>query len=155
MFFKDSKTLNITQFGALAGQKQHMVARKVSFTPRLMRQVALPSTFQAQLCYIDFNAAELKTCQLGPPASAAAAWTLLFEQPYATSDQPAHQTQWFLVFWSPYIKKKNCKRNGAKRLSSWRDMQINVPFPLESTHLGYRCTRCAFSPVILYAVRLV
>jgi hypothetical protein len=71
MFFKDSKTLNITQFGALAGQKQHMVARKVSFTPRLMRQVALPSTFQAQLCYIDFNAAELKTCQLGPPVLGA------------------------------------------------------------------------------------
>ena len=21
-------------------------------------------------------------------------------------------------------------------------MQINVPFPLESTHLGYRCTTC-------------
>jgi hypothetical protein len=28
------------------------------------------------------------------------------------------------------------------------EMQINVPFPLESTHLGYRCTTCAFSPVI-------
>ena len=34
--------------------------------------------------------------------------------------------------------------------------QINVSaFPLESTHLGYRCTTCAFSPVILYAGRLV
>jgi hypothetical protein len=30
-------------------------------------------TFQAQLCYVDFSAAELETCKLGPPASAAAA----------------------------------------------------------------------------------
>jgi len=35
------------------------------------------------------------------------------------------------------------------------EMQIKVPFPLESTHLGYKCTTCAFSPVILYAGRLV
>jgi len=56
----------------------------------------------ALLC--DFSAAELETGKLGPPASAAAAWTLLFEQPYAVSDQPAHQTEWCLVFWSPYNK---------------------------------------------------
>jgi hypothetical protein len=30
-------------------------------------------------------------------------------------------------------------------------MQIKVPFTLESTHLGYMCTTCAFSPVVLYA----
>jgi hypothetical protein len=35
------------------------------------------------------------------------------------------------------------------------DVQINVPFPLKSTHLGYRCTTRAFIPVILYAGRLV
>jgi len=33
----------------------------------------LTGTFQAYLCYLDFNAAELETCQLGPPASAATA----------------------------------------------------------------------------------
>jgi len=27
----------------------------------------LTGTFQAQLCYVDFNAAELETCQLGGP----------------------------------------------------------------------------------------
>jgi len=67
-------------------------------------QVALTGKFQAQLWYVDSNAAELETYQLGPPASAAAAWTLLFEQPNAVSDQPAHQTEWCLVFWSPYNK---------------------------------------------------
>jgi hypothetical protein len=80
---------------------------------------------------------------------------LLFEQPYAASDRPAHQTWWFLVFEVLTIKKKSLQRIGAKRLGGWRDMQINVPFPLESTHLGYRCTTCAFSPVILYTGRLV
>jgi hypothetical protein len=34
-------------------------------------------------------------------------------------------------------------------------LQINVPFPLKSTHIGYKCTTYAFSPVILYAGRLV
>ena len=53
------------------------------------------------------------------------------------------------------INKDHCKRNEAKRQSGWRDMQINVSFLLVSTHLGYRCTTCAFSPVILYAERLV
>jgi len=33
----DFKTPNITQFGALAGQIQHMAAQKVGFTPRLLR----------------------------------------------------------------------------------------------------------------------
>jgi hypothetical protein len=46
---KDFKTLKITGFGALAGQIQHMAAQKVRFTPRLLRQVALAGTFQAQL----------------------------------------------------------------------------------------------------------
>jgi hypothetical protein len=35
--FKDFKTPNITQFGALAGQIQHMAAQKVRFTTRLLR----------------------------------------------------------------------------------------------------------------------
>jgi hypothetical protein len=48
------------------------------------------------------------------------------------------------------INKDHCKRNGAKILSGSRDMQIIVSFPLESTHLGYRCTTCAFGPVNLY-----
>jgi len=56
----------------------------------LLGQVALTCRFQAQLCYVDFNAAELETCKLWPPASAAVARTLLFEQPYAVSDQPEH-----------------------------------------------------------------
>ena len=43
----------------------------------------------------------------------------------------------------------------GKKISGWRDMQINMPFPLECTHLGYRCTTCAFNPVILYTGRLV
>ena len=51
------------------------------------------------------------------------------------------------------INKDHCKRNGAK--SGWQDMQINAPLPLESTHLGYRCTTCALRPVILYVRRLV
>jgi hypothetical protein len=32
--YKDSRTPNITQFGALAGQIQHMVSQKSGFTPR-------------------------------------------------------------------------------------------------------------------------
>jgi hypothetical protein len=42
----------------------------------LLGQVALTCRFQAQLCNVDFkdlNAAELETCNLEPPASAAAA----------------------------------------------------------------------------------
>jgi len=39
----------------------------------LLGQMAVTGRFQAQLCYVDFNAAELETYQLGPPASAAAA----------------------------------------------------------------------------------
>jgi len=70
----------------------------------LLGQVDLTDKFQAQLWYVGFSAAELETGKLGPPASAAAAWTLLFEQPYAVFDKPAHQTRWFLVFWSPYNK---------------------------------------------------
>jgi len=32
--YYDSKTPNITQFGALAGQIQHMAVQKVGFTPQ-------------------------------------------------------------------------------------------------------------------------
>jgi hypothetical protein len=49
LYYVDSKTLNITHFGALAGQIQHMAAQKVGFTPRLLRQVDLAGMFQAQL----------------------------------------------------------------------------------------------------------
>jgi len=49
IYYKDFKKLNITGFGALAGQIQHMAAQKLRFTPRLLRQVALAGTFQAQL----------------------------------------------------------------------------------------------------------
>jgi hypothetical protein len=41
-----------------------------------------------------------------------------------------------------------------QRPSGWRDMQLNASFPVQSTHLGYRCTTCAISPVISYAGRL-
>jgi hypothetical protein len=37
IYFKDYKTPNITQFGALAGQIQHMAAQKARFTPRPIR----------------------------------------------------------------------------------------------------------------------
>jgi hypothetical protein len=47
IYYKDLKTPNITQFGALAGQIQHMAAQKVGFTPRLLRQVAVTCVFQA------------------------------------------------------------------------------------------------------------
>ena len=35
--YKDSKTPNITQFGALAGQIKHATAQKVGFTPQPIR----------------------------------------------------------------------------------------------------------------------
>jgi len=37
IYLKDFKTLNITGFGALAGQIQLMAAQKVQFTPRPIR----------------------------------------------------------------------------------------------------------------------
>ena len=37
IYYKDLKTPNITQFGALAGQIQHMAAQKVGLTPRKIR----------------------------------------------------------------------------------------------------------------------
>ena len=37
IYYEDSKTPKTTQFGALAGQIQHMAAEKVGFTPRLIR----------------------------------------------------------------------------------------------------------------------
>ena len=57
--FKDFKTPNITQFGALAGQIQQMAAQKVGFMPRLLRQVALTDPFQAQLHWNQAYIAEL------------------------------------------------------------------------------------------------
>jgi len=48
-----------------------MAAQKVRFTPRLLRQVALAGTFQAQLHWNLHNRAELETYQLGPPALGA------------------------------------------------------------------------------------
>jgi hypothetical protein len=36
-YYKDFKTPKIIQFGALAGQIQHMASRKVGFTPRPIR----------------------------------------------------------------------------------------------------------------------
>jgi len=77
-------------------------------------QVALTGKFQAQLWCVDSIAAE--PYQLGPPASASAAWTLLFEQPYAVSDQPANQTQWFLVFWNPYNKLRPLQKKQGKTI---------------------------------------
>jgi hypothetical protein len=37
IYYKDFKILIIAQFGALAGQIQHMAAQKVRFTPRPIR----------------------------------------------------------------------------------------------------------------------
>jgi len=37
IYYKDSKTPKIAQFGALAGEIQHMAAQKVRFTPRPIR----------------------------------------------------------------------------------------------------------------------
>jgi hypothetical protein len=37
IYSKDSKTPKITQFGALAGQIQHMAAQKVGLAPRPIR----------------------------------------------------------------------------------------------------------------------
>ena len=89
--------------------------------------------------------AELKTCKLGPPASAAAVWTLLFEQPYAVSDQAAHQTE--RCFGVLIINKDHCKNNGAKRASGWRDMQKMHHFPWRAPILGTgtRCVHIALS----------
>jgi len=121
----------------------------------------LPASSSSLLCRNpwnqDFSVAELLKSKLRPPALAAAAWTQLFEQPCIW---PARALNWVVfVCWSRVgvliMNNDHCKNIGAKRASGWRGMQIIVPFPLESTHLGYRFTTCAFSPVILYAGRLV
>jgi hypothetical protein len=66
IYYKDSKTPKITQFGALAGQIQHTPSQKVGFTPRLLRQMALICTFQAQLHRNQLHSrAKLETCKLG------------------------------------------------------------------------------------------
>jgi hypothetical protein len=67
--------------------------------------------------------------------------TLLYENSYAVSDQPAHQTELFLVFWCFEIltmNKDHCKNNGAKRPSGWRDMQTNklMHFPCKAPIYG-------------------
>jgi hypothetical protein len=71
IYYKDFKKSNITQFGELAGQIQHMAAQKVGFTPRLLRQVVLAGKFKAQLHWNLHIRAELETYQLGPPALGA------------------------------------------------------------------------------------
>jgi len=60
----------------------------------------------------------------------------------------------YLCFGVLIMNKDHCKDNGAKKASGWRDMQINAPFPMESTDIGLRYKTCAFSPVIPYAGRL-
>ena len=60
IYYKDFKILIIAQFGALAGQIQHMAAQKVGFTPRLLRQVDLAGMFQAQLHWNLYIRAELE-----------------------------------------------------------------------------------------------
>jgi hypothetical protein len=37
IYYKNFKTLKLTEFGALAGKIQHMAAQKVGFTPRPIR----------------------------------------------------------------------------------------------------------------------
>ena len=122
----------------------------------LQGQVALTCRFQAQLCYACFNAVELKTCKLGhlPQQPRREPYFLSSHMLYLTSQSTKLSDFLCFGFEVLIIYKDHYKKNGAKRLSSWRDMQNNVSFPLESTHLGYRCTTCAFNPVILYAGRL-
>jgi len=60
IYYRDSKTQKTTQFGALAGQLQHMAAQKVGFTPRLLRQVAKTCRFQAQLHWNHISELSLK-----------------------------------------------------------------------------------------------
>jgi len=100
-------------------------------------------------------AAELETCKLWhlPQQPRREPYFLSSHLLYLTSQRTKLSD--FLCFEVLIINKDHCKNNGAKRVSGWRDMQIKVPFPLESTHLGYRCRSCAFSPAILYAGRLV
>jgi hypothetical protein len=50
----------------------------------------LTCRFQAQLCYVDFNAAELETRKLGGPYLIGRGVNPILEQPYAVSDQPEH-----------------------------------------------------------------
>jgi len=42
----------------------------------------------------------------------------LFEQPYAVSNQPVHQTRWFSVLWRPYNKYRSLQKQGSKK-SKW------------------------------------
>ena len=71
IYYKDFKTPNINQFGALDGQIQHMAAQKVGFTPRLLRQMAVIYTFHAHLHWNLHISAELETCKLLPSALGA------------------------------------------------------------------------------------
>ena len=56
--FKDFKTPNITQFGALAGQIQHMAAQKVGFTTPRPGRYGPPDLF-VKLSYIGIYISEL------------------------------------------------------------------------------------------------
>ena len=69
---------------------------------------------------------------------------------------PARTLNWVIFYVLESLQYiKIIAREMGQKYCGWRDMQINVPFPLGSTHLGYRCTTCAFSPVIMYAGWLV
>ena len=114
----------------------------------------LTCRFQAQLWYAEFKAVKLETCKLGGSYLVSRGVNLTFWAAICCI-WPASAPNPVKCFEALSINKDHCKKDGAKILSGWQDMQINVPFPLESTHLGYRCTTCACSPVILYTGRHV
>ena len=60
IYYKDFKTPKITQFGALAGQIQHMAAQKVRFTPRPIRHGSLICTFKLSCIEICISELSLK-----------------------------------------------------------------------------------------------
>ena len=68
IYSKGSKTQKITQFGAPAGQIQHMAAQKVGFTPQPIRYGPrnwhVLSLTALKSLHIR---AELETCKLGGP----------------------------------------------------------------------------------------
>ena len=68
---------------------------------------------------------------------------------YLTSQRTKLSVLW--CFGVLIVNKDHCINIGAKTSSGRRDMQINAPFPMQSTHEGKRCTLCACSPVSSYA----
>ena len=65
IYYKNSKTQNISGFGALVGQIQHMAAQEVRFTPRPVRY-GPPSLHVSSSAALHIRA-ELDTCKLGEP----------------------------------------------------------------------------------------